>query len=1005
MKIRHIILPLLLTAAPLAASGAEEVVLDLTTSTALSQCSHQSLRYDRDSNPWTINYSGAIQLYSYNITDGYYDDYLLTPDLDLLAGNEYAVTFKPSVYSSLKENVGNISVLIGQGDDLEAYTLLGEFKELPYGFNVPGREASFVPEADGKYRFAFRAWPCAVKLTDTKVVNRGQSPVPKGVDDLTAAPDPDGALNVTVSFTIPSTTLTGQPLADVKYNFFRGVQKIRSEVSARPGEKVTVPETRGESGMVVYAVEILAGDQTSGKVSVETYVGPETPGAPADVALTMTDGQFVVSWSAPAKGTHGVTLDPSRLSYTVTRVLDGERIVVAQKTTATSFSEQLTPDGLQNLSYSVTASYGTAAKVSDPAECAPMRIGSLELPFADSFAGAVLSPLWTNEIVSGSDYPNYYWQTVAEATTSKVKTQPFDADSGLLIYKSYNCQNGSVARLSTPPLAFASGMKPVLNFAMYHIDSNRRNDITKVQISCDYGEWTDVPGAEFGPVDPDGTLGWKNHSVNLEEAIPAGTKTFRVALLAVSDYGEDMALDNVRLFNLVEKDLEIAVMSAPESVKAGNEIEITLKVSNNGSADIAADGYSVEITSDFPDAVTFPVLKPIGSLGYETYTLTIPVTSLHAFDTDSYSFAFDGTLAGDEVPGNNSAVANVAVGFSVGDPAANLAFEKTADAVTLGWNAAKDLEYVPVNIIESFEDESFADGSTGPFNGWTIVDLDGAAGDRWYTAGGSAFNLCQNAGTPSGVDGRNCLGVTVKSNTQQNDWVISPLINCKEGRTMNLSMLVGLRNISSYGNTYSITLLYSTSEDFDILNPQTSFTNQVGVEIKSTSYSDRVLPQDNKMHEITFEGIPAEARRVALHFAAKGSYSPAMWLDNIRLTEVDENPLLGYHVYDLASHSRVNAEMIGAGETTFVIPSAEAATYAAAPGRELFVSAVYPDGEARPTNTVKPDETVSGVENVASGDASAVPEYFDLQGRRVLRPASGVYIERRGSSVRKVVIR
>ena len=103
-------------------------------------------------------------------------------------------------------------------------------------------------------------------------------------------------------------------------------------------------------------------------------------------------------------------------------------------------------------------------------------------------------------------------------------------------------------------------MKPVLNFAMYHIDSNLRNDITKEQISCDYGEWTDVPGAEFGHVDPDGTLGWKNHSVNLEEAIPAGTKTFRVALLAVSDYGEDMALDNVRLFNLVEKDLEIAVM-------------------------------------------------------------------------------------------------------------------------------------------------------------------------------------------------------------------------------------------------------------------------------------------------------------------------------------------------------------------------------------------------------------------------------------------------------------
>ena len=34
----------------------------------------------------------------------------------------------------------------------------------------------------------------------------------------------------------------------------------------------------------------------------------------------------------------------------------------------------------------------------------------------------------------------------------------------------------------------------------------------------------------------------------------------------------------------------------------------------------------------------------------------------------------------------------------------------------------------------------------------------------------------------------------------------------------------------------------------------------------------------------------------------------------------------------------------------------------------------------------------------------APAEYFDLQGRRIARPAGGIFIERRGSSIRKVLL-
>lgn len=48
----------------------------------------------------------------------------------------------------------------------------------------------------------------------------------------------------------------------------------------------------------------------------------------------------------------------------------------------------------------------------------------------------------------------------------------------------------------------------------------------------------------------------------------------------------------------------------------------------------------------------------------------------------------------------------------------------------------------------------------------------------------------------------------------------------------------------------------------------------------------------------------------------------------------------------------------------------------------------------------------TGVSNISANDENAAPEYYNLQGVRVMEPAAGnLYIERRGTQVRKVVIR
>lgn len=997
----------LLTVSPMLAQE-EQQVYDLLVRDNFNACTQSSPRYDRDDVVvWTYGYSGYVQMYSYNITEGYYDDTLTTADIPLESGNMYVLYVKPTSYMSSYGGKSTLTVSLGQGDDLSAYRELAKIDKVPYenyAEPAPTHEVSFVVEESGNYRLSFNAGPNSIYLKEAKLKNRGISPIPESPADFVVTADPDGALSVKVSFTMPTATLTGQPLESPAYNLYRGFQKIKNGVAAQPGEKVEISEKRGETGNVSYAVEIVSGENVSEKLTCETYVGPETPTAPVDAQLSLNGTRCIANWTAPTEGVHGVALLPEKLSYTVTRVLDGVETVVATDLADTSFAEDITPDGLQLLEYKVAAKYGPAAKTSEPASTPAIRIGSANLPFADSFAGAVISPMWDNLIVTGNSYGNYYWQAKDKMESRMITCQPYDADGGLLLYDSYSIQRNNSARLSTPPLACTEGGNIVLTFAMYHIASG--TDVMKVQVSSDYGDWVDVPDAVFTPKgEPVGE--WSVHTVQLGSSIAEGASTFRVGLLGESAYGQSVVIDAVKVFKLAEKDLAVAAFDVTSEVNAGTSAKLLLKIDNNSGNVIPSSDYTVEIISDFPETISIGELQDVPAIGSVMYTVDVPVTSGHIVNGADFSFAARVSCVGDTDPANDeSESVDITVGYSAGASATELKrIGGENGEYVIEWAPAKDLAYEPVAMTESFEDAALAEHPNGPFNGWTQVDLDNAPGDTWYNVSGTEFMFVENVSTPGGLDGRNCIGVAVASNKQQDDWLISPEINCKEGSRMSLSMLLGLKQVSSWGNDYEVSLLYSTDAEFDILNPQTNFTQTVS-SVKSTSYNDSKLPQDNKMHEVTFDGIPAEAKRVALHFTAKGKYSPAMWVDNIRITEIDECPLLGYRVYDADNGGCLNDQLIGASETTHTLRGVARESGAAL--GNIFVSAVYPDGEAEPSNTINV-MVEAGIDDSLADPAAGegMKELYDLNGLRIRKAnvTPGIYIRRNGANTEKIIVR
>ena len=148
---------------------------------------------------------------------------------------------------------------------------------------------------------------------------------------------------------------------------------------------------------------------------------------------------------------------------------------------------------------------------------------------------------------------------------------------------------------------------------------------------------------------------------------------------------------------------------------------------------------------------------------------------------------------------------------------------------------------------------------------------------------------------------------------------------------------------------------------------------------------------------------------MALHFTAtKGTTNGAVAVDNLRLTEIEENPLLGYHLYSTIL-GRINPELISAEATEYTIPDAGNSGAALFTERHpVFLTAVYPDGEAPRSNYLDLAE-ITGIEDVIAGSEAttdAEAEYFDLSGHRLSgAPAPGIYIRRQGTKVEKVAIR
>lgn len=1015
-------LALLLSSLTTFVRSEDRVIFDFTDQEQFNQCESKDNSSSYYQYKWNYvgksSYSEVPAYLTYTNYNGV-DTYLMSPNLALESGHLYKVRFIPMAYYN--GYTINAAVCVGQGtiNDVKTFDVISQYNNVPYHgtwnwYEADVYESTFVVPAAGDYRVGFHVTGDDAVLMEARIYDCGESAIPAAVADFKVYPDSNGESMADVSFTMPSTTVTGQAISgDLSYNVYRGGTLLKSGTAAA-GSEVKFTDKSVAPGNATYAVEIVNGDEKSVRVSCSTYIGQETPSSPSNVAASGFGGNYKVTWTAPEIGTHGALLDQSKIKYTVTRVAAGESSELATVTGVTEYSDRYESNVLGDLYYEVKAAYGS--KNSGAVKSNILKTGSASLPFADSFAGAKLDEAnWDVEII---DNDRYYWKAAANIGQSEGTnfTLPvFDGDGGCVYYNFYNATRGSSARLMTMPFEAGANANPVLDFALWRYGNN--TDCIKVQVQVDNGEWQDVTEYYNAATEDDPAYGtttphWYKYSVNLADYIQ-GANVYRVGFLALSNYGNIMGIDAVRIFNQVDRDLEMASISAPAEIIAGNDLELVLNIANNGK-DVKADDYSIVIDSNFPDV---PAVETVDLAGLESRQITVklPVTAEEAYETPAYSFSAKVVYNGDELPENNeSEEISVQTAFAPYNSPSNFVAAQDVDsAVNLSWERADDPNYKFVDIKEDFE--SLEEDATRDFNGWVSLDLDGSRGDNYYGASSSEFTVTYNTNI-GGYKG-NHISVNVASNAQQNDWLISPRFEAREGSEVTFSARIAVKDVSSSLYKVKVSALYSEQDSYDPANPAASFK-----EIKTIESGGTELAADRSFHRVTFK-VPVTAKYVALNFTTKTTISMAMYVDDLQVVETDVNPVLGYHVYERGA-GRVNDEALAAETTQHTVSGKVRSNDVT---RSFYATAIYGSGESAPSNlssvtTEVADIIASGVSiapvsggvlvNGYDGEIAAV---YSLDGacvaslkcsdHTVISLSAGVYVVKVGNDVKKVLVK
>lgn len=882
---------------------------------------------NNDSKTWA--WDSSTQAVKYSNTWKAADDYLVLPGLTLEEGKLYTFSFDAYRQSSFRTE--KVAAYVGTGATVAELTteLLPPTEVMAQKIeNQKETHAlNFTPPASGVYYFAVKACSDASQLNlyvdNVAVTSAKVTEAPGAVRDFTVTPAPLGALKANISFRVPETTISGEPIDELdKVMIYRGdVLAATVDVTAGTDTPYTCTDDNAVYGETVYraVAHNAGGDGLESRVTV--FIGNDRPSAPASVTLRhgTADGDAVISWEAPATDIRGLSIDPATLTYTLKHTRPSQEWYedLADGVSGNTYAYTECDPATEQAFYKYSVKAVNAAGEGDPVFSEMwIPLGRPDaVPYTESFAGGMLEHIFRTKIETGTGM----WSMGDDDTQPGL--QSADGDNGFIICN--GGEAGDVGALYSGRIDLGTLPNPQLSFNYFNYGSDDTGFIT---VMVNSGEGFEPLGQ---PVfTGEGDEGAWNLTV-FPMAEYAGKKIELAFKATMSDY-KTVAIDNISIASQRAHDLS-AVIEAPAKAVTGKGCPVTIAVTNEG-AETSGD-YTVTVYCN-DEPVGSVESTGLASAAIERLTFTMPLT---VFDTaGTVTIRALVNYDPDENLGNNTSNSVVTAIVNTNHPAPGaLSGSRNDSGITLAWQAPDLTDGPRMQITDTFEDYgSFATWMAGD---WTFVDMDKAAVDGPsdfdipnVTAGQPAsFFIMDTSGEDFTTYGFNAYSgdkvlaaVFNMRGIQNDDWAISP-------RLSGQPQAVTLR-ARSYSAKYpdSFEILYSTTD-----REPSSFTSVARYDEIPSAWKEYAAQ------------LPAGAQYLAIRYISSDAF--ILMVDDVTFATPDCEPvnyeIEGYNIY----RDRTLVDSVPAGENTYTDADAPEGTHL------YHVTALYAGkGESDPSAPV-----------------------------------------------------
>lgn len=466
------------------------------------------------------------------------DDWLLTPAIDMKAGNRYEVTY------TITENMNNgkfidmLETAFGIGVDPSTYTVVEETFPCLIG-KAEVRKVVIEPKEDGYYHFGFHAVSDCIKGLSINIDNLNidvlaNEGAPSAVTGLTAKAS-QGTAPVSIRFTTPTKDTKGKKLeAITKVEVFRNTSElVKSVEMTETGKQITVVDNKGARGMTKYTVVAYNEHGVGERADIEIFLGLDHPGAPQDIALTDEgNGQLKLSWKAPKDGAHGGYCDPNNLTYNIYTLNNGYYADFRS--------------GVRQTDVLITAEnyYGSQQNLVVFAIAAQNSVGEgLTYPSTEVIVGNPYKYPFNESWVGGNErYDMWYVMNSGKQGWLPVANYSSDSDNGCISFDA--AQDNDMSYFCLGKVDMSKASNPKLIFDYYAEPGTDMSIIPEINLAFT-GAYQTMAALNFKTIG--GEAGWREAVVDLSDC-----KTLpyiSVRFLGVGSASHSLRIDNVRIMD------------------------------------------------------------------------------------------------------------------------------------------------------------------------------------------------------------------------------------------------------------------------------------------------------------------------------------------------------------------------------------------------------------------------------------------------------------------------